>query len=99
MGSLDIRGRKRSVSGKIDRLAVASGTVLIVDYKTNRPAPATLSQVPEAYLLQLSLYRALLRPLYPGHTVRAALLFTETPVLIELPAEALDAALARLTKA
>ena len=96
VGSLDIRGRTRTVSGKIDRLAVTADRVLIVDYKTNRPAPASLAEVPEAYVLQLALYRALLRPLYPGREVSAALLFTEAPRLIELPEGALDAALARL---
>jgi ATP-dependent helicase/nuclease subunit A len=55
--------------------------------------------VPPAYILQLALYRALLKPLYPGRSVTAALLFTEAPRLIELPAEAMDDALARLTGA
>ncbi len=99
MGSLDIRGKKRSVSGKIDRLAITPGKVLIVDYKTNRPPPASLAEVPSAYVLQLALYRALLRPLYPAHEVRAALLFTETPQLIELPAEMMDVSLVELTQA
>ena len=99
MGSLEVKGKLRSISGKIDRLAVASGKVSIVDYKTNRPAPATLSDVPPAYVLQLALYRALLQPLYPGHEVSAALLFTEAPRLIELPPAAMDDALARLTGA
>ena len=99
MGSLDVRGKKRSISGKIDRLAVTSDTVSIVDYKTNRPAPTSLAEVPPAYLLQLALYRALLQPLYPGREVKAALLFTEAPRLIELPAGAMDDALARLTRA
>ncbi|OWK18838.1 hypothetical protein AJ88_02545 [Mesorhizobium amorphae CCBAU 01583] len=66
MGSLEVKGRKRSISGKIDRLAVTSGRVSIVDYKTNRPAPATIAGVPPAYVLQLALYRALLQPLYPA---------------------------------
>jgi ATP-dependent helicase/nuclease subunit A len=95
-GSIDIRGKKRSVSGKIDRLAVTPGKVMIVDYKTNRPAPASLAEVPDAYILQLALYRALLAPLYPGRQVCAALLFTEAPRLIELPADRLADALARL---
>ncbi|TPM28012.1 double-strand break repair helicase AddA [Mesorhizobium sp. B2-3-5] len=99
MGSLEVRGKKRSISGKIDRLAVTADTVSIVDYKTNRPAPASLAEVPPAYLLQLALYRALLQPLYPGREVKAALLFTEAPRLIELPARAMDDALARLTGA
>ncbi|BCG84303.1 double-strand break repair helicase AddA [Mesorhizobium sp. 113-3-9] len=99
MGKLEVRGKRRSISGKIDRLAVTADTVSIVDYKTNRPAPASLAEVPPAYLLQLALYRALLQPLYPGREVKAALLFTEAPRLIELPAQAMDDALARLTGA
>ncbi|MER8477331.1 double-strand break repair helicase AddA [Mesorhizobium sp. M1163] len=99
MGSLEVRGKLRSISGKIDRLAVTPDKVSIVDYKTNRPAPATLAEVPQAYVLQLALYRALLQPLYPGREVSAALLFTEAPRLIELPAAAMDDALARLTGA
>jgi ATP-dependent helicase/nuclease subunit A len=96
-GSIEIAGRKRVVSGKIDRLAVTPEKVLIVDYKTNRPAPASLEKVPPAYVLQLSLYRALLKPLYPQHQISAALLFTEAPRLIELPLAAMEDALARLT--
>ncbi|MEP9387058.1 double-strand break repair helicase AddA [Mesorhizobium sp. KR9-304] len=99
MGEIELRGRPRLVSGKIDRLAVTAEDVLIVDYKTNRPAPATLTEVPPAYVLQLALYRALLRPLYPGREIGAVLLFTEAPRLIALPAAALDGALARLTGA
>jgi ATP-dependent helicase/nuclease subunit A len=99
MGNLQIKEKKRSVSGKIDRLAVTANKVLIVDYKTNRPAPGSLAEVPPAYVLQLALYRALLKPLYPGREVAAALLFTETPLLIELSAHAMDEALARLNGA
>jgi ATP-dependent helicase/nuclease subunit A len=45
---------------------------------------------------QLALYRALLAPLYPEKEVRAALLFTESPRLIELPEKLMDEALVRL---
>jgi ATP-dependent helicase/nuclease subunit A len=40
-------------------------------------------------VLQLALYAELLRPLYPDKSIRAALLFTETPRLIEVPEQAL----------
>ncbi len=43
--------------------------------------------------LQLALYRAVLTRLYPGKTVRAALIFTQGPALIEVPAAAMDEAL------
>jgi ATP-dependent helicase/nuclease subunit A len=99
MGTIAVRGKPRAVSGTVDRLSVSAKEVLILDYKTNRPPPLDLAGVPPGYVLQLALYRALLSPLYPGRPVRAALLFTEAPRLIELPPEAMDTALARLTGA
>ncbi len=95
-GTVLVRGVPRTVSGKIDRLAVTASDVLIVDYKTDRPGAASFTEVPNAYLVQLSLYRALLRSLYPTKTVSAAILFTESRQLIPLPAEAMDRVLAEL---
>jgi ATP-dependent helicase/nuclease subunit A len=64
--------------------------VLVVDYKTNRPPPATVESVPRAYLAQMAAYRAALRLVYPGRAVRCALLWTEGPRLMELPPATLD---------
>jgi ATP-dependent helicase/nuclease subunit A len=89
----------RTVSGQVDRLAVSAEQVLIADYKTNRPAPRRLAEIPPGYVAQLALYRAVLAKLYPDRQVRAALVFTDAPRLLELPAEALTAALAHLTSA
>jgi len=82
------------VSGQIDRLAVTPAEVLIVDFKTNHAPPRGSAEAPVAYVRQLALYRAVLGRLYPDRPVRAALLWTETPELMELLAPALDAALA-----
>jgi ATP-dependent helicase/nuclease subunit A len=49
------------------------------------------------YVEQLALYRAVLKKLYPDKSVRAALVWTEVPDLMELSVEALDAALLRIT--
>ncbi len=76
--------------------------MLIADYKTNRPAPKSLDDARTRhadYVRQLALYRAVLMRLYPGRPVRAALLWTDTPDLMEIPAADLDAALAILTSA
>ncbi|WP_420960519.1 double-strand break repair helicase AddA [Brucella sp. IR073] len=96
MGMLKLGSREHAVSGKIDRLAVEKTRILITDYKTNRPPPTDLTEVPRQYIAQLALYRALLRPLYPGLAVEAALLFTEAPRLITIPSEAMDEAIAAL---
>ncbi|HET9904145.1 MAG TPA: double-strand break repair helicase AddA [Xanthobacteraceae bacterium] len=91
-------GIVQRVSGQIDRLAVTGDTVLLADFKTDRNPPACAEDVPEPYRVQLALYRAVLAQLYPGRTIRAALVFTEAPRLIELPPASLDAALAELAR-
>jgi ATP-dependent helicase/nuclease subunit A len=96
-GRLDRPGRTPAlVSGQIDRLAVTPAEVLIVDYKTNHAPPATVAEAPAAYIRQLALYRAVLARLYPSLPIRAALLWTETPEMMEIPASALDAQLATI---
>ena len=77
------------ISGRIDRLAVSENEVLVVDYKTNRKPPAQAAEVPALYLRQMAAYCALLGAIYPGHTVRCALLWTDSPRLMPLGAELL----------
>jgi ATP-dependent helicase/nuclease subunit A len=94
-GRLDRPGRLSVlVSGQIDRLAVTPAELLVVDYKTNHAPPAAIAEAPGAYIRQLALYRAVLAKLYPQRPIRAALLWTETPEMMEIPAPALDAQLA-----
>jgi ATP-dependent helicase/nuclease subunit A len=83
------------VAGQVDRLAVTDDAILIADYKTDRIVPGRLDEVPP-YVTQLALYRAVLARVFPGKTVRAALLFTDGPKLMEVPATAMDAALTKL---
>jgi ATP-dependent helicase/nuclease subunit A len=79
-----------AVSGQIDRLIVTESEILIADYKTNHAPPRELAGVPPAYRQQLALYRALLQRLYPQRMVRAALVWTETPEIMEIPVSVLD---------
>src|SRR5690606_19367554 len=74
----------QAVFGQIDRLAIGATEVLIIDYKTDREPPGAPEQVPVAYLRQMAAYRALLRRIYPGRTVRSALLWTAGPELMFL---------------
>jgi ATP-dependent helicase/nuclease subunit A len=85
------------VSGQVDRLAITKDAVLIGDFKTNRPAPKRIGEVPAQYVRQLALYRAVLQRLYPDRAVRAALIWTEVPDLMELSAQDLDEAVRRVT--
>jgi len=99
VGWIEMRGEKWRVSGQVDRLAVTQTAVLIGDFKTNRPAPRRIEEAPQSYIRQLALYRAVLEKLYPDRPVRAALIWTEVPDLMEISAEVLSAALAAITPA
>ncbi|HET7885931.1 MAG TPA: double-strand break repair helicase AddA [Bradyrhizobium sp.] len=89
-------GTPMLVSGQVDRLVVTESEVLVVDFKTNQVPPVSAAAAPAAYVSQLALYRALLGKLYPQRAIRTALLWTETPELMEISAPALDAGLASL---
>ena len=72
------------IAGQIDRLCVGDDEVIVLDYKSDRPAPRDASAVPPAYLRQMAAYRALLCRIYPGRRVRCLLLWTEEPRPMEL---------------
>ena len=77
------------VAGTIDRLLIEAERIRLVDFKTARRPPAGLDEVPVSILRQMAAYAAALEATYPGRTVQAALLYTQTPVLLEIPAELL----------
>lgn len=79
-----------ALSGQIDRLLITDDDVLIVDFKTNRPPPATIEGVADLYLRQLAAYRAVMARIYPQKTVSCALLWTDGPHLMPIPSATLD---------
>ncbi|WP_312406433.1 PD-(D/E)XK nuclease family protein, partial [Brevundimonas sp.] len=82
-----------SINGRIDRLVVTPERVLVVDYKTNRPAPDTIEAADPAYVLQAAVYVAVLTRLYPDRPVEAALVWTDGPKLMPIPQAMLEGAL------
>lgn len=77
-------GKSRIVSGQIDRLVVTPGKILVLDYKTNRPAPRDKQDVPEAYRQQMNTYRSVLREIWPDKAIHCALLWTDGPNLMDI---------------
>jgi ATP-dependent helicase/nuclease subunit A len=86
------------LSGQIDRLAVTGDVVLIADFKTNRPPPASPEQTPRLYIAQMALYRAALAKIYPGKRIDCALVWTDGARLMPLPAARLDAEITAIAK-
>lgn len=85
------------INGTIDRLVINENEVLILDYKTNRPPPSDLANVPQIYLNQMAAYRAVLQETYPDHKIKCILLWTDIPLMMELPNNLLDNALEKIS--
>lgn len=74
------------VTGRIDRLLVEDGRILIVDFKTARRVPQNADAVKISELRQMAHYVAAIERIFPGHEVSAALLYTHAPAMVELAA-------------
>ena len=85
-------GHKR-VHGNIDRLIVASGTVHIVDFKTNRVVPDHPQDVPEGVLRQMGAYAHAIAQVYPDHDIQLSILWTQTGTLMPLSHDIVTTAL------
>jgi ATP-dependent helicase/nuclease subunit A len=81
------------VSGRVDRMVVTPDKVLVVDFKSNRPAPSRIEDADGAYLTQMAIYVAVLREVVPTRRVEAALVWTDGPKLMPIPENLIEAQL------
>ncbi|MFS8035684.1 double-strand break repair helicase AddA [Xanthobacter sp. AM11] len=94
-----LRGRDAlpyHVSGRIDRLAVAPGGLVVADFKTDRLPPGTAADIAETYVAQLAVYGALLSQVFGGRPFEARIVYTAGPQVFRLEPERLARALERL---
>ena len=84
------------VNGRVARLIVQADVVLIIDYKTDRPAPQQAEDIDIAYKVQMAAYQSVMQDLYPNRTVKCALLYTDGPHLLELDNQTLSESLNRV---
>ncbi|HEU4705362.1 MAG TPA: PD-(D/E)XK nuclease family protein, partial [Sphingomicrobium sp.] len=73
----------RVVAGTVDRLLVEDGRVSVIDFKTGR-VPASDSQIPAAHRAQMNAYAEALAVIFPGSSVRSALLYTAGPKMFDI---------------
>jgi ATP-dependent helicase/nuclease subunit A len=76
----------RVIAGTVDRLLVEEARISVIDFKTGR-VPAGDSEIPRSHRAQMQAYAEALRVIFPGREIRAALLYTAAPKLIELSLE------------
>ncbi|MEN3929806.1 double-strand break repair helicase AddA [Microvirga sp. W0021] len=72
------------VSGQVDRFVVLENQVLIADFKSSFRPPEHSQPVPQEYVAQLALYADLLTELYPQHTIKTFVIWTNGPVVREV---------------
>lgn len=72
------------ISGQIDRLVVTDDSVLIIDYKTNRPPPQDEKDIPDAYRRQMDAYAKTLALIYPDKKIKTYLLWTQGARMVAL---------------
>jgi ATP-dependent helicase/nuclease subunit A len=73
----------RVIAGTADRLLIEESRVSVLDFKTGR-VPDSDTQIPAAHRAQMEAYSEALRVIFPGRHIRAALLYTSGPKLIEV---------------
>jgi ATP-dependent helicase/nuclease subunit A len=73
----------RVIAGTADRLLVEEGRISVIDFKTGR-VPAGDSDIPNSHRAQMTAYADALGVIFPGRAIRAALLYTAGPKLIEV---------------
>jgi ATP-dependent helicase/nuclease subunit A len=89
-----------TLAGRIDRLVVTPGSVLIVDFKSDAGAgpPRDAASTPSSYVTQLGLYALVANQLFPGSRgYEAAILWTSLESLLFLESKALAEAVSAFT--
>lgn len=86
------------INGRVDRLVISDDEILIVDFKTDRPAPPDVSDVALTYQVQMAVYRSVLSTAYPNRPIRCLLAWTDGPSLMEIPTDMLDQALRSVSR-
>jgi ATP-dependent helicase/nuclease subunit A len=73
----------RVIAGTVDRLLVEETIVSVIDFKTGK-VPESNDAIPASHRAQMAAYADALKVIFPGRAVRAGLLYTAGPKLIEL---------------
>ena len=73
----------RVIAGTVDRLLVEEDCVSVIDYKTGK-VPSSETGIPSGHRAQMAAYVEALKVIFPGRNVKASLLYTGGPKLIEV---------------
>ena len=83
------------VSGVIDRLLITDDQVMIIDFKTGQP-PQGQDDISPDYINQMAIYRHVLGGIYPSHSIKAGLVYTENAAIHWADEKTMDMVIERL---
>jgi ATP-dependent helicase/nuclease subunit A len=72
------------VSAQLDRLIILPEKIMIVDFKTNRPAAANVATTPDVYKKQLATYADLIAKIYGNLPIETYILWTNETRLMRV---------------
>ncbi|WP_367947389.1 PD-(D/E)XK nuclease family protein [Sphingopyxis sp. BSNA05] len=78
------------ISGTVDRLLITDDQIYVVDFKTGRRVPESAEQAPVAYLRQMAAYVAALEKIFPDRPIKAGLLYSHGPQMLELAPDLIE---------
>ena len=92
-----LQSLEASINGTIDRLIIGDNQIKVIDFKTNQTVPQRPEDTPDGILRQMGAYLEALEQIYPDTAITLTILWTKTPVLMEIPHGIVRSALARAT--
>lgn len=78
------------ISGTVDRLLITDDQIYVVDFKTGRHVPDHVEDAPVAYFRQMAAYVSALEKIFPGRPIKAGLLYSQGPTMLELSSELIN---------
>ena len=81
MGTLEGIG---TVNGKIDCLLITDKKIEIIDFKTDKKPPKSVSEVSAAYIMQLGIYSSLIQRSFPDLPIFSYILWTKSNAIMPI---------------
>ena len=91
-------GKRRHFVGRIDRYVETAEQIRLIDYKSNRHAPAADAPVPPNYVAQMAIYRALLAATGTQKKITCHLIWTASASVRDITAAEMEARLKKILK-
>ncbi|PTL87090.1 MAG: double-strand break repair helicase AddA [Candidatus Liberibacter europaeus] len=97
-GKINFPKQEVLVSGRVDQISIDNENVFIFEYKTNRNIPQGIEDIPISHIIQLSIYRELLKDSYTDKSFVCLLIYVLEPKVFIIPQCKLDEALLKISK-